>query len=108
MEASPEAPYGKSEKAQISGTYDSIWGPVHLEQSGSRIVGTYECCGGGRIEGVLRDGVIQYKWVQPDASGRGRWTVRKAGHKLVGRWGVGDSETDGGPWDLTRRAQIAK
>jgi hypothetical protein len=93
---------------QVSGTYDSNWGPVHLEQSGARIVGTYECCGGGRIAGTLDGSVIFYEWHQSAESGRGRWRVRKNGASLVGTWGSGKSATSGGPWNLVRRQVIAK
>ena len=106
-QASPEARDQKVRAVDVTGSYDSNYGPVHLEQSGDRVVGNYECCGGGRIEGYLRDGIIDYKWYQPNASGSGRWKVVNGGDKLVGEWGLGKSRTSGGSWDLTRRAQIA-
>lgn len=92
----------------ITGTFDSNWGPVHLEQSGARVSGTYECCGRGRIAGTLENGVLHYTWDQPGATGRGRWDVRKGGNELTGTWGHGESETSGGPWNLRRRAHIAR
>ncbi len=92
----------------ISGSYASNWGPVHLEQRGGRVVGSYECCGNGRITGTIEHGVIRYRWQQPGASGRGRWRVHDGGRKLIGTWGTDESETSGGPWDLEKPILIAE
>ncbi len=97
----------RSAAVDVTGVFESNWGAISLEQSGSRVWGTYECCGGGRIKGAIRDGVLDYEWHQPGASGRGRWTVKRGGSELVGTWGVGASATSGGPWNLSRPAQLA-
>jgi hypothetical protein len=101
----------------ITGRYHSNWDEVRLVQQGDRVTGTYVCCGGGTIEGRIvearRSGragpkasheiegrTIRYRWRQPGASGEGIWTIR--GGRLEGTWGVGQSATDGGRWDLER------
>jgi hypothetical protein len=87
---------------RITGAFDSNYGPVHLERSGDRIAGSYECCGGGVIRGVIRGDELRYTWSQPGASGRGRWQIADGGAQLIGTWGSGDSESDGGAWNLSR------
>jgi hypothetical protein len=90
----------------VTGVYQSNWGEVTLHQRGKRISGTYVCCGGGVIEGRIRDDgkTIDYTWTQGEdgeAGGRGMWQVVAVG-KLDGTWGSGDSPDDGGDWNLVR------
>lgn len=98
----------KKQRVDVTGSFDSNYGAVHLEQDGARIIGTYECCRGGRIVGTLRGSVIDYQWEQPGASGHGRWEVVDYGEKLLGTWGTGESRTSGGAWDLQRRSSQNK
>jgi hypothetical protein len=89
--------------ASVSGRYARNWDEVTLVQNGNRITGTYVCCGGGTIEGRIYEGrVIRYRWTQPGGSGLGVWTID--GDQLLGTWGSGDSDHDGGRWDLDRAA----
>lgn len=97
-------PMCKKRRVDVTGSFDSNYGPVKLSQEGNRIVGTYECCGGGRIVGTLKGSVIDYQWEQPGASGHGRWEVVDYGERLLGTWGTGESRTSGGSWDLQRRS----
>ena len=103
-----EQPLCKERRVDVTGSFDSNWGAVHLEQDGARIVGTYECCGGGRIVGTLSGSVIDYAWEQPGTSGHGRWEVVDDGDKLLGTWGTGESRTSGGAWDLKRRGSTSE
>ena len=92
----------------VTGRYHSNWDEVRLHQRGARVTGTYVCCGGGTIEGVIEGRTLHYRWHEPRGAGDGRgvWTIE--GDKLDGSWGFGDSETNGGPWTLDRTgAQIA-
>jgi hypothetical protein len=87
-------------KRTVTGTYTSNWNDVTLVQEGSRIRGTYVCCGGGTIDGRIIEGrVIRYHWEQPGATGEGVWTVTPSG-RLEGTWGFGQSADDGGAWNL--------
>jgi len=87
----------------VSGTFDSDWGVVKLEQTGHKIKGSYACCGGGSIQGERQGSVINFRWIQKDDAGHGRWSIIKGGKRLEGTWGSGKSKTSGGRWDLTRR-----
>lgn len=92
-------------QVSVTGEYTSNWGDVRLVQEGSYVRGTYVCCGGGTIEGRVSQRVLRYHWRQPGGEGRGVWEIE--GGRLLGTWGVGDSESDGGRWDLERKAAIA-
>src|SRR5262245_33576299 len=86
----------------VTGTYQSNWDEVKLEQRGKRIWGSYVCCGGGVIEGRIDGNTIKYSWSQGEGvEGRGVWTVVAPG-KLDGTWGWNDDDKDGGDWNLER------
>lgn len=90
----------------VTGEYKSNWDDVSLVQTGTRVSGQYVCCGGGTIEGTVIEGrVIRYHWSEPRGAGEGMgiWVIQKDG-TLDGTWGHGRSETDGGPWTLTRKS----
>ena len=102
-QSSPSAPKRDPTKMKsLTGSYSSAWGPVHLEQNGDIIVGAYECCGGGRIEGKIKGDLIRFRWRQPDDAGSGRWKIKQGGKRLIGTWGSGLSESNGGKWNLKR------
>ena len=95
----------------VSGVYTSNWDEVTLQQDGTRVRGTYVCCGGGTIEGRIVEGrVIKFHWHEPRGAGHGEgsWVIHKDG-RLDGTWGHGQSESDGGPWTLALKSsgQIA-
>lgn len=92
---------------RVWGVYDSNWGPVELYQYGDRIEGTYDCCGGGTIEGTIEGDVIEYEWNQPGLSGRGWWRVAPDANALDGRWGHQQSADNGGDWNLFRRVPVS-
>ena len=91
----------------ISGTYDSNWGVVQLRQSGDSVTGKYECCGGGTITGTIVDGVIEYRWDQQGASGNGVWAIPHKTGRMIGTWGSGGSDVNGGGWNLAASAATA-
>ena len=106
--ASADAPTQRA--VDITGTYSSNWDDVQLVQDGTRVRGSYVCCGGGTIEGRIIEGrVIKFHWHEPRGAGDGSgvWTITAAG-RLEGTWGHGQSATDGGPWNLTPKAQTAR
>jgi hypothetical protein len=94
-------------RIDITGDYTSNWDAVHLVQEGTRIRGTYVCCGGGTIEGrIIENRVIRFAWHEPRGAGDGHgvWTLTPSG-SLDGTWGHGGSTSDGGPWTLVLKAQ---
>ena len=82
----------------VTGIYESNWDEVRLVQDGTRIRGTYVCCGGGTIDGRIEGRHIRYRWQQDGGWGTGVWTVE--GNHLSGTWGAEEDDDDGGRWDL--------
>jgi hypothetical protein len=91
----------------VSGSYESNWDNVQLVQEGKYVHGSYVCCGGGTIDGRIYDGrVIRFHWKQPNGGeGEGVWEI--VGDRLEGTWGSGQSDDDGGRWDLVRKSSLA-
>lgn len=90
--------------ANIAGSYDSNYGEVVLQQSGARITGSYQCCGGGTIRGYMRGNTINFTWQQPGATGQGVWTYKNG--RLTGTWGYDSSATSGGAWNLAVKPKV--
>jgi hypothetical protein len=87
----------------VTGSYESDFGPVHLQQAGVELRGTYECPG-GTVVGTREGDEIRHAWQGSDSMGHGVWQVTEGGDGLVGRWGFGPSATEGGEWNLKRQA----
>jgi hypothetical protein len=94
-------PLAAASSSDLSGSYESNFGPVHLKQEGARIEGTYECPG-GVIQGTRDGNTIAYAWQGSDSMGHGSWTLGDDGQTLTGRWGFGPSADAGGSWNLKR------
>jgi hypothetical protein len=52
---------------------------------------------------------VKFHWSEPRGAGEGEgvWRIKKDG-TLEGSWGRGQSDTDGGEWNLWRSRQIAQ
>lgn len=85
-----------------TGKWDTNFGAVYLNQYGDRVDGSYPCCGGGTIRGVVQGSRLVFEWVQPDSSGRGVFFLDAHGQAFSGTWGTGSSDTSGGAWNGTR------
>ena len=93
-------------QVDVAGDYASNYDEVQLVQQGDYVHGTYVCCGGGTIEGRIYQGrVIRYHWKQAGSEGEGFWEIK--GGRLEGTWGIGESDSDGGRWDLERKSALA-
>ena len=94
-------------QVDVTGEWASNYDDVKLVREGNYVHGTYVCCGGGTIEGRIYDGhVIRYHWKQPSAEGEGVWEIVSS-TRLEGTWGSGQSDADGGRWDLDRKSSLA-
>jgi len=98
-EARAPMPCAVRANVDLTGRYDSKFGQVRLEQSGRRIVGTYDY-DGGRLEGTIDGNVIRFAWTERSGAGRGVWVVASTS-QLIGTWGTGDDDIGGGGWTLT-------
>jgi hypothetical protein len=91
----------------VTGDWASNWDDVKLVRHGNDVHGTYVCCGGGTIEGRVYEGhIIRYHWKQPNGGeGEGIWEIVSA-NRLEGTWGSGQSDDDGGQWNLDRKPAL--
>lgn len=105
--SSPRQGAARSVSVDVTGHYTSNWDAVHLVQEGTRVRGTYVCCGGGTLEGrIIENHVIRFRWHEPRGAGTGEgiWKITPSG-RLDGTWGHGQSTSDGGPWTLVPKGQ---
>lgn len=87
----------------ISGRWDSDFGLIVLEQDGTQVTGTYNCCGGGRVIGSVRDEELSLTWEDP-GNGRGwsRFRIESGGRRLNGTWGSEGTAQARGAWNAWR------
>ena len=102
--AAPVAPVAPAapivqQPVDVSGTYASTWGAMTLRQDGAHVTGTY-AYHGGRIDGTLDGDTLRFTWTEDDGTGRGE-LVRASDGQLVGSWGSGDDDRNGGLWRCT-------
>jgi hypothetical protein len=96
--AAPGAAATSPRAIDVTGTYDSNWGPIELRQSGHEVLGTYNFHH-GRLRGTLDGNLLRYQWREDSGSGRGVFVVATNG-QLIGTWGTTD-DVSGGGWQLT-------
>jgi hypothetical protein len=102
------------ENGSFSGVYFSPqYGEMHLVQNGNAVTGKYKKDERtGKIQGEADGDVLSFEWVEAKAmvsnrpqESRGHGYFRyvvdasNGDHVLKGRWGLGDSDTDGGEWN---------
>ena len=82
----------------ISGKYTSNRGATTLVQDGTRVMGAYRAH--GEIDGELDGDTLRFTWREYSNIGRGVMLVTSDG-ALIGTWGTGSDDHDGGSWRLT-------
>ena len=111
------------------GSFSGVWfspqyGEMHLEQSGTAVVGRYfKDERQGRIQGALEGNLLRFEWTESrelvanhpvQTKGHGYFHITKNEDEdtwnLVGEWGHDDDESGGGAWTAvkskTRKADI--
>jgi hypothetical protein len=84
----------------VTGTYDSPYGRVYLQQDGSRVTGTFD---GGRIKGMIKNNALYFRWKADDVEGHGRWFLKDGRQRTFeGTWGTWESASNAGRFTLTR------
>jgi hypothetical protein len=68
------------------GVWESDFGRVRLIHEAARIHGFYEGAGPSVIEGQLRDGRLEFRYREPNASGEGRFQLSEDGRAFSGEW----------------------
>lgn len=103
-EVIPQAPMPAG--ATFTGLWYSSFDDMRLTQSGEEVTGSFEYKDGGKIWGRVEGGVLLFDWVQEgdlsvgrrEVAGKGYFVISGDGQQLAGRWGYGDSRSDGGEW----------
>jgi hypothetical protein len=98
----------------FTGVYHSPqYGEMNLIQNGNNVVGEFKQeMRSGKIQGEISGDLLHFEWVEKKAMvsnraqqsrGHGyfRYEIDKANgdNVLKGEWGLGDSESGGGPWN---------
>lgn len=92
--------------ASFTGLWYSNYDDMKLVQKDGTVTGTFEYKTGGRLAGTLTGGVLLFDWVQDgdlsvgrrEVTGKGYFVMGSDGVTFEGKWGYGDSLTDGGTW----------
>ena len=86
----------------FTGTWDTGWGEMHLNQGVKTVTGTYEY-GQGTIEGDLNGKVLNFRWLNraTGESGTGSFTLALYGGSFKGSWQGGNGLSSGTAWDGT-------
>lgn len=83
----------------ISGTYHTNFGDMHLRQQGSSVSGCYQW-DGGLIEGGIEGRVLKLTWHQTKKDGPAIMVFSRDGKQLFGLWWyTGQTGGAGSPWD---------
>lgn len=98
------APLSAARPLDVSGAYDSNWGPIELRQNGRDVVGMYDAHHGA-LHGTLAGNMLRYEWHSNEGKGLGVFVVATNG-QLIGTWGTTD-DVAGGGWNLTPHATAA-
>jgi hypothetical protein len=96
-------------RLRVTGSWDSNYGEVSLQQHDGIVTGQYPCCGGGSLEGHVDGTTIYFRWHEPRGAGEGIgvWRLNARTGGLEGSWGH-RSDSDGGVWNLVPTRQIAR
>jgi outer membrane protein OmpA-like peptidoglycan-associated protein len=89
----------------VSGTYQTGFGALHLLQQGTSVTGCYEHAG-GLLTGGVEGRVLRLTWTQEDGKSRGPAVMvfSPNGQNLYGLWWIeGHGQDAGGVWDGSRK-----
>ena len=106
------------EGGTFTGVYHSPqYGDMNLIQNGSAVVGDYKQeMRSGKIQGEAEGDVLRFEWVESKAMignrptetrGHGYFKYKidagNGDHVLAGEWGLGESNSGGGPWNAYKQ-----
>lgn len=86
-----------------SGTWNTDFNKMQLQQSGTSVTGTYEWDGGRLLNANVQGDILQGNWVENDG-GRGSFAFRiyDGCTKFTGQWNYDQSPNSLSPWNGTR------
>ncbi|NIV32099.1 MAG: hypothetical protein GWN58_22250, partial [Anaerolineae bacterium] len=112
-QASPIPRISAEGEFMLNGTWRGNFGPVELQQEGSRVWGTY-AFKDGQLEGTLEGNRLDFQWWEGAAGqpyesaaenqrGDGYFVVAEDGRSLEGKWRIEGEETLDGEWALVEK-----
>ncbi len=84
----------KRKEPTFQGLWETNFGRMRLRQSEQTVTGRYAYAHGSRIEGVLKDGKLQFTYTEPNAQGEGWFELSGDGQRFSGQW----REKGGAAW----------
>lgn len=90
----------------LSGEWTSSWGKATIAVDDGKLTGTW--AEGGLTGTVADDGTVAIDWSHEDGTtGKASLSASDGDDALKGTWGFGDSDTDGGDWEMTQTKRDA-
>lgn len=91
----------------FNGTWSTggSWGDLVLRQEGSRVHGTYSCCGAGTISGTATGDRLLFSWSRSSGGGGEAFLILKHDGTIDGKWchGAGCDASRGSAYSGTRK-----
>ncbi len=89
IQSSQKIPPPPLNVCNLTGQWNSTYGPMALMQNGMQITGNYTFnILSGSLQGSVQGGLVEWYWQQSDGDrGWGQWTIMAGCRDLVGRWG---------------------
>jgi uncharacterized cupin superfamily protein len=89
----------------VSGTYQTEWGEMTLQQTGNQVTGTYKH-NNGVINGTLSGKTLTGTWAQTNGKGKFRFEFNDDLSAFTGRWSYNEAEPATGGWNGKKKAPI--
>ncbi|HPN81882.1 MAG TPA: hypothetical protein PLM00_00725 [Spirochaetota bacterium] len=100
LESRPESGTGP-----FFGRWETAWGRVALLQLGNQVMGLYNGQYRGLISGTVEEKTLKFEWIQTGEKGHGFFTLNDGNNAFTGKWGSGESDSDGGDWNGTKSGE---
>ncbi|PKP36770.1 MAG: hypothetical protein CVT98_07105 [Bacteroidetes bacterium HGW-Bacteroidetes-15] len=89
----------------ISGTYQTEWGEMILQQSGNQVTGTYKH-NNGVIKGTLNGRTLVGTWSQSNGKGKVVFEFNDDFSSFTGRWNYNDDEPTKTGWSGKKKLSV--
>ena len=91
--------------SDYSGTWETTYGDMVLEQTGSTVTGWYSYGSMSSVDGTVSEesGKLVFTYTETDASGRGWFLLSENGNSFTGQWKA-DGDTNWSDWEGNRIA----
>ncbi|MCA9565169.1 MAG: hypothetical protein KC561_16845, partial [Myxococcales bacterium] len=91
----------QDEAASFTGFWDTTYGLLELQQTGTSVVGSYSYGGGSTVQGTVEGNRLTFTYMEPTATGEGWFELSPTGDRISGQWSESGS-SDWFEWNGTR------